>query len=114
MPVLKKCKSCNGEMFFASDGETVCKHCGETMVTRDGKFVLSTEEAEAKEAKETIKAKEANTVAKEYGKRQVVITDVQMPFWSMVVFMVKASIAFIPAFIILAIIYATVGFVLFK
>ena len=33
----------------------------------------------------------------------VVITDIKMPFWSMVVFMVKWAIAAIPAFIILAI-----------
>jgi hypothetical protein len=35
---------------------------------------------------------------------QVNIVDIKMPFWSMVVFMVKAAIASIPAFIILAII----------
>ena len=34
---------------------------------------------------------------------QVVITDIKMPFISMVVFMVKAAIAAIPALIILAI-----------
>jgi len=38
------------------------------------------------------------------GTNQVNIIDVRMPFWSMVVFMVKAAIASIPAFIILAII----------
>ena len=31
----------------------------------------------------------------------VVVTDIQMPFWSMVTFMVKWSLASIPAFIIL-------------
>jgi len=35
---------------------------------------------------------------------QVQITNIKMPFWSMVIFMVKASIASIPAFIILSII----------
>jgi len=35
---------------------------------------------------------------------QVNIIDIKMPFWSMVVFMVKASIAAIPAFIILSMI----------
>jgi len=35
---------------------------------------------------------------------EVVITNVKMPFWSMVRFMVKWSIASIPAVIILAII----------
>jgi len=37
---------------------------------------------------------------------QVNIVDVKMPFWSMVVFMVKWVIASIPAFIILTIIGA--------
>ena len=39
---------------------------------------------------------------------QVNIVDVKMPFWSMVVFMVKWVIASIPAFIILTIIGAIV------
>jgi hypothetical protein len=39
---------------------------------------------------------------------QVTITDIRMPFWSMVTFMVKASIASIPAFIILSIIGSVV------
>ncbi len=34
----------------------------------------------------------------------VTITDIKMPFFSMVVFMVKAAIASIPAFIILSVI----------
>ena len=38
----------------------------------------------------------------------VTIVDVKMPFLSMVVFMVKAAIAAIPAFIILAIIGAII------
>lgn len=37
---------------------------------------------------------------------QVTIVDVKMPFMSMVVFMVKAAIASIPAFIILTVIGA--------
>jgi hypothetical protein len=42
----------------------------------------------------------------------VVVTDVRMPFWSMVVFMVKLAIAAIPAFILLAIIGAIVTAIL--
>ena len=34
----------------------------------------------------------------------VVVTDIRMPFWSMVVFMIKWAVAAIPAFIILAVI----------
>jgi len=37
--------------------------------------------------------------------KEVVVTDIRMPFWSTVWFMVKWVIASIPAFIILAIIY---------
>ena len=39
----------------------------------------------------------------ENGDRNVVVTDVRMPFVSMVIFMVKWAVASIPAFIILAI-----------
>lgn len=38
----------------------------------------------------------------------VVVTDIRMPFWSMVVFMVKWSIASIPAAIILATVFGGV------
>ncbi len=39
---------------------------------------------------------------------RVTVVDIQMPFWSMVVFMVKAAIAAIPAIIILSIFFAIV------
>lgn len=38
-------------------------------------------------------------------KREVIVTDIQMPFFSMVVFMIKWVLASIPAIIILAIIF---------
>ena len=38
--------------------------------------------------------------------RRVIVTDVRMPFLSMVVFMVKWAIAAIPAIIILAVLWA--------
>ena len=44
----------------------------------------------------------------EQDKTEVVITDIKMPFWSMVLFLVKLSIAVIPAVFILSFI----GFVL--
>jgi len=37
-------------------------------------------------------------------KQEVVVTDIRMPFWSMVTFMVKWAIAAIPAIIILFVI----------
>jgi len=39
--------------------------------------------------------------------QRVIVTDVRMPFLSMVVFMVKWAIAAIPAVIILAVLWAT-------
>jgi hypothetical protein len=41
-------------------------------------------------------------------KTEVVVTDIEMPFWSMVVFMVKWAVASIPAFIFLATLSALV------
>lgn len=43
---------------------------------------------------------------------EVVITDIRMPFWSMIVFMVKWAIAAIPAIIILSVIASVVTAVL--
>ncbi|MEH6555895.1 hypothetical protein [Pseudoalteromonas tetraodonis] len=47
-----------------------------------------------------------------FTKNEVVITDIKMPFWSMVGFMVKWAIAAIPAIIILGVCGAiTMGFI---
>ncbi len=35
---------------------------------------------------------------------KVIVTDIRMPFWSIVIFMVKFSIASIPAFLILLVV----------
>jgi hypothetical protein len=35
--------------------------------------------------------------------RHIVVTDIRMPFWSMVFFMIKWAVPAIPAFIILAV-----------
>jgi hypothetical protein len=44
----------------------------------------------------------------EYSVKEVNIVDIKMPFWSMVIFMVKVTIASIPAMIILTILGALV------
>ena len=44
-------------------------------------------------------------------KREVVVTDVKIPFWSMVVLMVKWAVAAIPALIILLFIGAVASMV---
>lgn len=40
--------------------------------------------------------------------QQVVVTDIRMPFWSMVIFMVKWAVAAIPAALILGAVIALV------
>jgi len=45
-------------------------------------------------------------------KREVVVTDVKIPFWSMVVLMVKWAIAAIPALTILLVIGAVASMVI--
>jgi len=45
-------------------------------------------------------------------KREVVVTDVKIPFWSMVALLVKWAIAAIPALIILLVIGALVSMVM--
>ena len=42
-------------------------------------------------------------------KPEVVVTDLKIPFWSMVVLMVKWAIAAIPAVIVLFLIFAALG-----
>lgn len=44
--------------------------------------------------------------------KRVVVTDISMPFISMVIFMIKWVIASIPAFIILSILWASVTAIL--
>ena len=45
-------------------------------------------------------------------RREVVVTDIKIPFWSMVVLMVKWAIAAIPALIILLLLLAVTSAVL--
>jgi hypothetical protein len=49
----------------------------------------------------------------ERGRREVVVTDIRMPFASMVIFMVKWAIAAIPAMIILGVLWWLVMAILF-
>lgn len=44
----------------------------------------------------------------QFGRQEVVVTDIKMPFWSIVAFMLKWSIATIPAVLILF--FALIGF----
>lgn len=51
-------------------------------------------------------------MSEENSKAEVIVTDIKMPFWSMVVFMVKWTIASIPALLILFLFVALFGGVL--
>lgn len=44
--------------------------------------------------------------------KEVIVVDIHMPFWSMVTFMVKWSIASIPAILILVVLFAIIAAVL--
>ena len=52
---------------------------------------------------------DTNTVNQESATSIVKISDINMPFWSMVVFMVKWAIASIPAILILMLLFAIFG-----
>lgn len=47
-------------------------------------------------------------MAEETTQQRMVVTDVRVPFWSLVVLMVKGALAAIPAAIILALLWAAV------
>jgi hypothetical protein len=46
--------------------------------------------------------------------QQVVVTDINMPFWSLVVLMVKLAVAAIPAMIILGVVAGVVSSVFYR
>ena len=107
-----KCQHCNDIIIsnFLKVGELAeCKKCGEK----------STIPQDAEEAADTIykgkkvKSKTAEVSATQsYNASDVIITDIRMPFMSMVMFMVKWSIATIPAFIILLVLgFALASFI---
>ena len=62
------------------------------------------EKEEIKENKKEAAYQNRPSVKFQAKPQEVVVVDVSIPFWSMVVFMVKWSIASIPAFLILIII----------
>lgn len=97
----------------------MCKGCGEVFSTAEmenGYCKSCREDSSSKELKKDISAKElkidnTNLSSKNSfdTNQKVIVTDIKMPFLSMVIFMVKWVIASIPAFIILTIL-ATIFF----
>ncbi|MGF1610298.1 MAG: hypothetical protein ACFCUQ_12940 [Kiloniellales bacterium] len=41
--------------------------------------------------------------------RKVIVTDIRMPFWSLVIFLVKLALASIPAWFILALLWMAIA-----
>lgn len=78
----------------------MCKSCGEVFNANDMKDGLCTNCINTPFKVETISAKKNN---------EVIVTDIKMPFWSMVVFMIKWAIASIPAIFILMIIFTVLA-----
>ncbi len=76
------CGHCNAEVSFE---DTKCPNCG----------------ADVSDIEEAVPEKN--------GPQEVIVTDIKMPFFSMVSFMVKWVIASIPAIIVLIILFAIVS-----
>lgn len=94
---MKKCPYCQGDV---EDDATMCKHCGRGRVAavRAGTVAAAVSEEPA-----------ATAVA---GVQRVSVIDIDMPFGSMVSFMIKWAFAAIPAFIIIGAAFFMIGMVL--
>ena len=88
----------------------ICTNCGKTIEGADNSTVSEKDTLLCEKCKETGgKEKETITIPQEQLSRlqhyhmpaQVIVTDIKMPFISMVVFIIKWAIAAIPAFIII-------------
>lgn len=91
------CKGC-GEIFSAIEMENgYCKFCKDA----------SAKDSSTKELK--IESSHLSSKDSFNTNQKVIITDINMPFLSMVSFMIKWSIASIPAFIILFILGSALG-----
>ena len=87
------CKECGGVFAAAEMENGVCESCRNS----------SNQETKKEGSTMGIKVNSAKPLTKTSldTNQEVVITDIKMPFFSMVIFMVKWVIASIPAFIIL-------------
>lgn len=92
---MKTCPFCGKEI---EDGATVCQHCNRDLMR------VGPTQARAVQRSESEHAAVAPTPI-----ARVTIVDVNMPFASMVGFMVKWALAAIPAFLILAVLGALVA-----
>ena len=108
MPLKFKCTHCNKMItteFLKVGDEAECNKCGgKTIIQEDAKVADSKRVVDAWEQEqkaETMEKKAIHTDDTNSTNQDVVVTDIRMPFISMVIFMVKWVIASIPAMIIL-------------
>jgi len=103
-----KCDACGADVSsswearFDDQNTTFCTACYKTKNAE--KIIQNKAAASQKDAQST----ESEIKIKTTSIQSVVITDIKIPFESMVVFMVKWAIASIPAFIILSIIFSVI------
>ena len=89
---------------FGDQDTTFCKKCYET---DEADSVIANKVLEPKG--DSPKNIELATINKTSSNNEVIVTDIKMPFGSMIVFMVKWAIAAIPAMIILFIAFGFVS-----
>lgn len=112
MDISFNCSKCGQSMVIDEDaaGVTIdCPNCGEPSYVPSQSTVIASEPEPLAVAppppisqQPALQITAPNDVT---ARTEVVITDVQMPFWSMVVFMIKWAIASIPAAIVLMTIF---------
>jgi len=78
-----------------------CKKCGEEIEDQFDSCWKCDHTVEAIQLTSTVRKQQP----KVYQRMEATVIDIKMPFWSMVVFLVKLSIAAIPAAIIVVVIY---------
>ena len=98
------CSICGCELASSEIKEGICYLCQQKPENKDYK---RKDESDVPATNNS--TREAQLALKNSRHQDVVVTDIQMPFWSMVGFMVKWAIASIPALIILYILF-TVAF----
>ncbi|QTA89984.1 zinc-ribbon domain-containing protein [Desulfonema magnum] len=84
---MRICPQCNRKNL---DKAKVCEKCGASLIMSK------------KGTKSSVSARKVVSAVKNRNQQEVVITDIKIPFWSMVMFMVKWVFASIPAIIIVA------------
>lgn len=94
-----KCKKCSEKI---EDEFDICWNCGADKegAVSDKDVVAQIKTAKIEQKQERIEEKKNQVSVRKISENEVVIVDIQIPFWSMVVLMVKSAFAAIPAMVI--------------